>query len=604
MDSLNAILDMSKEELEAFLNDPNSDTTNVRGLVKLLSEIIHTFILTAIIKITQKGYTDEEAKHAILRCGPFHSTEGNQLESNFVERALISLESNKKDDDSSNYAFQDINELVDFMILEMVTTVRDMKPAVTSPISVTEAVWSLLMCDLDVRQASSQSESKNKKALASDCEIRAHLKMKTCSQNSKSGKETEDACDCECKKWCAMATSKRDAALRQKVVQIFEKKYKGRGKGMKKKFSSLKDLCLDDKQSPSSSSEQNKNIRLRLKVIEEKQVKIEDHHQYLPRDEEDIGRLESVAQLQSLRKELHSWDDWANSKVMQVTQRLGQNRVEVKKLKLENEKAIKDYEDTEGNVTKRLVEMTLSLNRNNTELNVATSAIVKLKSEQTVVKAEMERERDRSLLEGKRLEEALIKEEEALKKSKSFGSERNGLEEELKGLRREVGQKQRELKNAKCLLTESEIRVAKEEKEIAKVVSEAESIKKERESVEALAIAEYEITKYKAEEELKKNETEKKMIEYEISALKLEYENKQIVAMKKSMDMNNINKKKKKNYRECLMCFNEEMAVVFVPCGHRVLCKECNLKHEERMIECPSCRTLIQKRIDVQSAKA
>ncbi|CAH1431747.1 unnamed protein product [Lactuca virosa] len=660
MESMKAKLVMSKEEVEAFLNNPDCATTGVRGLVKLLSETLNLCIQNAITKITKKGYTEEAAEHAILRCGPFtpfHCSEGN-LESNIVEGALLSLQSNnKKYNDSADYTFQELNELVDFTVLEMVTTLRDIKPS----LSVSEAIWCLLMCDLNVSKASvmerdlqqmgtsaepetesgSKSEPKNQETIASNVK-------RPPPQSSKSGKKTVDICTC--RNWCAMATHKRDATLRGKAALLLEKPYKGRRirKGLKKQVFSLKELSLINKQSPSSSSsssssssEQNKNTSLPLKETEEKpkgtpkseqpktidyylkNIPCDENGEYVPRDDKDILRLEAVAQIEALQKELQGWDDWATSKVMEVTKRLNQHRSEVNTLKAE----MKDNEAMDENTAKRLLETTLTLNTTNSELNVANSTIVKLQTEQSVIKEESERERNRSIFEAKRLEQALIKEEEARKKSQStFGSEKTSLEEELKVLKRQVGQKQQELEKAKCLLSEALIRVAKEERETAKVVNKAECIKNERERIEALAMAEYEIMKGKAEEEFKKNETENKRIEYEISAFKLEAESKRIAEMYMSMNMNmdsskgledfrnmskkrkkkkkKMMKKKKKKDRECVMCLNEEMTVVFVPCGHQVLCKACNVKHEERMNECPSCRTPIQKRINARFAKS
>lgn len=56
-----------------------------------------------------------------------------------------------------------------------------------------------------------------------------------------------------------------------------------------------------------------------------------------------------------------------------------------------------------------------------------------------------------------------------------------------------------------------------------------------------------------------------------------------------------------KPQRECVMCLSEEMAVLFFPCAHQVLCEECNVLHEKKgMKECPSCRTPIQARVKVR----
>jgi Zinc finger, C3HC4 type (RING finger) len=55
--------------------------------------------------------------------------------------------------------------------------------------------------------------------------------------------------------------------------------------------------------------------------------------------------------------------------------------------------------------------------------------------------------------------------------------------------------------------------------------------------------------------------------------------------------------------RECVMCLSEEMAVVFLPCAHQVVCVSCNEMHEKQgMKDCPSCRSVILRRILVRSS--
>jgi hypothetical protein len=50
--------------------------------------------------------------------------------------------------------------------------------------------------------------------------------------------------------------------------------------------------------------------------------------------------------------------------------------------------------------------------------------------------------------------------------------------------------------------------------------------------------------------------------------------------------------------QECAMCLEEEISVVFLPCGHQIVCAGCNQRHQDGgMIECPSCRSIIHRRI-------
>ena len=129
-----------------------------------------------------------------------------------------------------------------------------------------------------------------------------------------------------------------------------------------------------------------------------------------------------------------------------------------------------------------------------------------------------------------------------------------------------------------------------------------------------MAKAEEQITAEKAETELKEHESEIKRLQREIDAIKSEAETKKIAAMRKEMSwqpaertssQSEVKHGSNKKDRECVMCLTEEMTVVFVPCGHQVLCAECNVLHEKNgMKDCPSCRTQIQKRITARFAKS
>ncbi|KAE8712395.1 hypothetical protein F3Y22_tig00110257pilonHSYRG00083 [Hibiscus syriacus] len=60
-----------------------------------------------------------------------------------------------------------------------------------------------------------------------------------------------------------------------------------------------------------------------------------------------------------------------------------------------------------------------------------------------------------------------------------------------------------------------------------------------------------------------------------------------------------------KSERECVMRLSEDMSMVFIPCAHQINCTTCNELHEKQgMEDCPSCRSLIQRRIPVRYARS
>jgi hypothetical protein len=52
--------------------------------------------------------------------------------------------------------------------------------------------------------------------------------------------------------------------------------------------------------------------------------------------------------------------------------------------------------------------------------------------------------------------------------------------------------------------------------------------------------------------------------------------------------------------KECIICMDREREIIFAPCGHFILCKECNSKIKEK---CPYCNYkitgIINKVIDI-----
>ncbi|KAM0015362.1 putative transcription factor C2H2 family [Helianthus debilis subsp. tardiflorus] len=608
---LNCVLPV-QNIIHSLEEDSGWDNTTVADLAKLFSDTLHACFRNAIKKISQNGYSKDTAEETVLKCGPFYGGI-NDMVSSIAGRALDYLQITNC---HTWYRFDDINRLVEYMMLEMVTMLTYIKPS----LSVHEAMWTLLICDLNVHVASEaefdphkcfirRSPSKPQTQTQNETEIPSPDQEETIALNLTKPGRSDEKCRC-CKKWCS--GNKRN-------LTSFEKAFKGQisKKALKAKIVNL----VDNKQPPSVSKENPrsplKEIKEKPKVTTPKPFKTADYYlagipfddskgEHVPQDDQDKMILTAVGQLQSLQKQVKSWDDWASVKVMQVANRLSQDGPEIKKLKAEKveaENLKKDKEATEESTKKKLSEMTAALTTTDCQFKMSTSTIARLESENSVLKRDKERAEKRSRIEANSLAEALCKELEALKKSEMCGSEKKLLEEELKSLKQEVGPKQRDLDKAKLLLKETETRLAQEEREAAKFYEEAKSIRNERERLEALAEAGGERAMKRAAKELKKVETEIKRLEYEIAALNLEAETKKIAGGMSWQGCEGF--RNNLSHDECVMCLSEETTVLFVPCGHQVLCDECNVIHEDNgMKECPSCRTPIQKRINCLFAKS
>jgi hypothetical protein len=165
---------------------------------------------------------------------------------------------------------------------------------------------------------------------------------------------------------------------------------------------------------------------------------------------------------------------------------------------------------------------------------------------------------------------------------------------------------------------------------------QASSLRKEIENIEASAKSKEGMIKLKAETNLQKYKDDIQKLEKEISQLRLKTDSSKIAALRRGIDgsyasrladiksspaqkesrtpwisevANDFHDYSEtggvKRERECVMCLSEEMAVVFLPCAHQVVCTTCNELHEKQgMKDCPSCRGPIQLRIPVRYARS
>ncbi|GMI69385.1 hypothetical protein like AT4G03000 [Hibiscus trionum] len=112
-------------------------------LEELLLSSLHTVFWNAIKKIVECGFKEDVAEKAISRHPLYQG--GKDLVSNVVNDALASLKEGIEGDISS-YLFKDLQQLVVYTMLEMISVLREVKPC----LSIAEAMWWLLMFDLNI----------------------------------------------------------------------------------------------------------------------------------------------------------------------------------------------------------------------------------------------------------------------------------------------------------------------------------------------------------------------------------------------------------------------------------------------------------------------
>ncbi|KAK7270246.1 hypothetical protein RIF29_23250 [Crotalaria pallida] len=299
IDSLEVGLDSDREEPEVRMrevvdwNDPIASR-----LEELLLSNLQAVFQCAMKQIIELGYSEEVAEKALSRKG-LYIQEGDPV-SNVVNDTLNVLKGKDvttpdvlkgTDAATSDVVFQNFQHFLRYTMLEMISVLCEVRPS----LSVSEAMWVLLLCDLNVSLACIVEDCLN---VASDGESSASLSVgqtkseiqssATISTSSSAGKlpnppnnksplasqgakpqegnaslpATADRpagtswdASMECKAGsCSKRHNRKEiAALRQKFLHM-EKAYRSCGKGSIKagKFTSISGLVIEKRVKPPS----------------------------------------------------------------------------------------------------------------------------------------------------------------------------------------------------------------------------------------------------------------------------------------------------------------------------------------------------------------
>lgn len=159
-----------------------------------------------------------------------------------------------------------------------------------------------------------------------------------------------------------------------------------------------------------------------------------------------------------------------------------------------------------------------------------------------------------------------------------------------------------------------------ESKAKQELAQQANTIREEIEKLKASGKSKEEAINSKTASTLQKYKDDVQELQREISKLRLKSDSNTIAALKRGVHETHVTTKTNsitaKNalgfhtpnpkasvmrHRECVMCLEEEISVVFLPCAHQVLCTKCNAQHKKNGFkDCPSCRSTISQRIVVR----
>ncbi|XP_061987375.1 putative E3 ubiquitin-protein ligase RF298 isoform X1 [Populus nigra] len=361
--------------------------------------------------------------------------------------------------------------------------------------------------------------------------------------------------------------------------------------------------------------------------------------QWVPCDKKDEMIMKLIPKARELQNQLQEWTEWANQKVMQAARRLGKDKAELKSLRQEKEEVErlkKEKQTLEESTMKKLTEMENALCKASGQVEIANSAVQRLEVENAALRQEMEAAKLRAVESAASCQEVSKREKKTLMKFQSWEKQKALLQEEFATERHKVLELLQDLEQARQIQEQHEARWRQEEKAKEELLMQASSLRKEIDNIEASAKSKEGMIKLKAETNLQKYKDDIQKLEKEISQLRLKTDSSKIAALRRGIDgsyasrladiksspaqkesrtpwisevANDFHDYSEtggvKRERECVMCLSEEMAVVFLPCAHQVVCTTCNELHEKQgMKDCPSCRGPIQQRIPVRYARS
>nr|GLL42635.1 putative E3 ubiquitin-protein ligase RF298 isoform X1 [Ipomoea trifida] len=144
-----------KEEEEERKECPEWDDDPLA--LQLEEPLIHNLrgsFQTAIKKIAANGYSMEQAEWAVLTSGFYIGN--SDITSNIVAAAMAFLAKKEFEiDPSERYIFENVENLANYALVEMVNVLKQVKPY----LSVGDAMWLLLLFDLNLIQAASEGQS-------------------------------------------------------------------------------------------------------------------------------------------------------------------------------------------------------------------------------------------------------------------------------------------------------------------------------------------------------------------------------------------------------------------------------------------------------------
>ncbi|XP_062073668.1 MND1-interacting protein 1 isoform X2 [Humulus lupulus] len=360
-------------------------------------------------------------------------------------------------------------------------------------------------------------------------------------------------------------------------------------------------------------------------------LKLDEYSELVAEDHTDEMIVTLLHQIKDLEKQVKERKEWAHQKAMQAARKLSNDLRELKLLRMEREETQrlkKGKQTLEDTTMKKLSEMENALRKASGQVDRANAAVKRLENENAEIRAEMEASKLSASESVTTCLELAKKEKKCLKRLLAWEKQKSKLQEDIKNEKEKILEVQQTLSRIKQSQRETELKWRQEVKDKELVSAQFEEERRLKEAAETSSKRKLEALHLKIEIDFQRHKDDLQRLEQELLRLKmlsqyteLHQPSNKLAAgnfegikpqgeaiaklLRESDNVDGSSEKEVNSDRKCIVCSNDEVSVVFLPCTHQVMCASCSDDFGlTGKANCPCCRVPVEQKIRVFGASS
>ncbi|XP_019155911.1 PREDICTED: MND1-interacting protein 1-like [Ipomoea nil] len=330
-----------------------------------------------------------------------------------------------------------------------------------------------------------------------------------------------------------------------------------------------------------------------------------DGHPQMDKDDESIVSL--IHQIKDLERQRKEQEEWAHQKTVQAARKLMDDLTELEMLRMELEET-QSLKKGKHTIEDKLTEVESVLRKASCEVDRVKSAVRKHETENAEIKAEIEACKLSASESAAASMEAAKREKKWMKRISALEKQKSKLQEDIAAEKQKFSDFAEQLAQGEADQKKAEEEWCKEQeaKEVARTQVEEEQ--KFKEAAETGNKRKLEALRLKAEMDFQRQKDDIQRLEQDLPMPKSSEMNAHGDVARLMHELDNLENSAEKEVgcdRECVLCLKDEVSVVFLPCGHLVVCANCNKSYGKKgRAACPCCCVPIEQRIRVFAMKS